>query len=94
MTSPEHHRTGHNKDEKLVAMANQIGLFFSSQKGGRAAAEIATHLRKFWTQAMRAAIVAHLDEGGAGLSPVAREAVGLLRDPATAHQEEMQQPTG
>ena len=33
---------------------------------------------------MRAAIVAHLDEGGAGLSPAAREAVALLRDAATS----------
>ena len=43
--SPEQHSTEHNKEEKLVAMANQIGVFFSSQKDGRAAADIATHLR-------------------------------------------------
>ena len=92
--SPEQHSTEHNKEKKLVAMANQIGVFFSSQKDGRAAADIATHLRKFWTRQMRAAIVAHLDEGGAGLSPAAREAVALLRDAATQRREDMQQPTG
>ncbi|HEY2132946.1 MAG TPA: formate dehydrogenase subunit delta [Acetobacteraceae bacterium] len=92
--SPEHHRTEHKRDEKLVAMANQIGLFFSSQADGRAAADIATHLRKFWTPHMRAAIVAHLDEGGAGLSPTVHEAVGLLRDAATTRREDMRQPTG
>ncbi len=66
-------------DDKLVRMANQIGKFFASQPGGHAAAAIALHLTKFWEPRMRAAIVAHLDAGGADLDPDVRAAVELLR---------------
>jgi formate dehydrogenase subunit delta len=60
-------------DGKLVMMANQIGKFYAPQKQVDPAAAIATHIRKFWDPRMRAAIVAHLDQGGAGLDePVAR----------------------
>lgn len=68
--------------EKLVMMANQIGIFFVSQKHGDAVAATADHLRKFWEPRMRKAIVAHLDAGGTGLSPVVRDAVAALRVPA------------
>jgi formate dehydrogenase subunit delta len=64
--------------EKLVYMANQIGKFFSSQGQEQAAAGTADHIRKFWDPHMRAAIAAHLKEGGAGMDPVARLAVERL----------------
>ena len=73
----------HHSAEKLVTMANQIGLFFSSQPGDHAVRDIATHLRKFWNPRMRGAIVAHLDAGGAGLSPTVRDAVAQLRGSVT-----------
>ena len=41
------------KPEKLVMMANQIGAFFSSQKGDVAVQGIADHLKKFWDPRMR-----------------------------------------
>lgn len=63
---------------KLVRMANQIGAFFASQPGDPAPA-IAGHLRSYWTPAMRAAIVAHADGGGAGLDPSPLRAVKALR---------------
>lgn len=72
--------------EKLVMMANQIGAFFGSQKHGDAVAAIADHLKKFWEPRMRQQILAHLDAGGEGLAPAAREAVARLRAPATAAQ--------
>jgi formate dehydrogenase subunit delta len=65
--------------ERLVHMANQIGKFFASQGAGKAVPGIAEHIRKFWDPRMRAAILAHLDEGGAGLDPDVREAVMSLR---------------
>ena len=65
--------------ERLVAMANQIGTFFASQRGPAPADAIAHHLRQFWDPRMRAEIVAHLDAGGAGLAPAVREAVEKLR---------------
>jgi len=68
-----------NQVDKLVMMANQIGRFFTPQRGGDAVAAIANHLAQFWDPRMRAAIFAHLDAGGAGLDAPVREAVAQLR---------------
>jgi formate dehydrogenase subunit delta len=64
--------------DKLVYMANQIGKFFISQGEERAVPLIADHLVKFWDPRMRAAILAHLAEGGSGLDPSVRKAVEQL----------------
>jgi len=66
--------------DKLVMMANQIGRFFAPQHRGDAVAAIADHIEKFWDPRMRAAIVAHLAAGGAGLDGPVREAVGRLKE--------------
>ena len=66
--------------DKLVMMANQIGRFFTPQREGDAVAGIADHLEKFWDPRMKAAIVAHLRAGGAGLDGPVREAVGRLKE--------------
>ena len=69
--------------DKLIYMANQIGMFFASQRGGRGPRPaIAEHIRKFWDPRMRSAIVGHLDAGGAGLDPPVRRAIELLSVPA------------
>lgn len=65
--------------EKLVYMANQIGMFFKSQDMDTASAKIAEHITKFWDPRMRKAILDHVDAGGAGLDPAARHAVETLR---------------
>ena len=58
--------------ERLVYMANQIGKFFAAQGDEAAVAGVADHLKKFWDPRMRTQILAHLDQGGAGLdAPVA-----------------------
>lgn len=67
----------HDSVEKLVKMANQIGAFFAPQKTG-AASGMAEHLRKFWTPHMRQEISNHVKHGGAGLDPIAIEAVKTL----------------
>ena len=67
--------------EKLAMMANQIGAFFKAQDEAEAPAAIADHLKKFWDPGMRADIVAHLANGGAGLHPLVRKAVELLQKP-------------
>jgi formate dehydrogenase subunit delta len=64
--------------DRLVYMANQIGTFFSSQHGTDPATGVTDHLKKFWDPRMRKAIVAHAEQGGAGLSPVALRAVRAL----------------
>ena len=66
--------------EKLVRMANQIAAFHASQRGPAARA-IAAHLNDFWDPRMRAALVAHIAGGGAGLHPDARCALQFLRIP-------------
>jgi formate dehydrogenase subunit delta len=65
--------------DKLVVMANQIGRFFAPQPGGHAVEAIADHLQKFWDPRMRAAIVAHVAEGGKGLDEPVRLAVRRLK---------------
>lgn len=67
------------KPEKLTMMANQIGAFFKGQGEADAPAAIADHLKKFWDPGMRKDIVAHLDAGGAGLDPLVRRGVELLK---------------
>ena len=67
------------RPEKLAMMANQIGAFFKAQGEAEAAAAIADHLKKFWDPGMRADIVAHLASGGAGLDPLVRKAIELLK---------------
>ena len=65
--------------EHLVTMANEIAAFFQGAANeGEAAASVANHLRRFWDPRMRRQIIEHHQRGGAGLSPLANEAVGLL----------------
>ena len=64
--------------EKLTNMVNQIGKFFANQPEDKAVANIADHLRKYWEPRMRKAILEHLQDGGAGLDPLARKAVAAL----------------
>lgn len=81
MSSHEHNKSA---PDKLVYMANQIGMFFKAQDTETASAKIAEHITKFWDPRMRNAILAHLDAGGAGLDPATRRAVELLRAPKNA----------
>ena len=67
--------------DRLVYMANQIGRFFATQGPDEAVAGTADHIEKFWDPRMRAAILAHVEAGGAGLEPMVREAIGQLKQP-------------
>jgi formate dehydrogenase subunit delta len=64
--------------DRLVYMANQIGREFSSQRPHEAVEATWDHLWHFWDPRMRGMILAHLREGGAGLSDIARAAVAKL----------------
>jgi formate dehydrogenase subunit delta len=68
--------------DRLVYMANQIGREFASQRPHDAVDATWDHLWHFWDPRMRTMIVAHLHEGGAGLSEIARAAVAKLVDDA------------
>jgi formate dehydrogenase subunit delta len=60
-------------------MANQIGVFFESQRRQDPVDGIADHIKKFWDPRMRRAIMAHAEDGGDGLDPIVLQAVRALR---------------
>ncbi|CAI8889612.1 MULTISPECIES: formate dehydrogenase subunit delta [Methylococcus] len=69
----------HMHSENLVKMANNIGAFFQAEPDHAVAVQgVVDHLHKFWEPRMRRQIIAHLQAGGEGLSPLAREAVAVL----------------
>ena len=65
-------------DERLIYMANQIARFFVSQKHDQAVIGCRDHIAKFWDPRMREHIRRHLEAGGAGLDPLAKEAIAAL----------------
>jgi formate dehydrogenase subunit delta len=67
-----------SSDERLVIMANQIARFFVAQKHDQAVEGTRNHIAKFWDPRMRSRIRAHLADGGAGLDPLAKEAIARL----------------
>lgn len=78
----EHIATG--TGERLVYMANQMARFFGSQKHDEAVLGLADHILKFWDPRMKAMIAAHLGAGGAGLEPLAREALVVVAEKTAA----------
>ena len=61
-------------------MANDIAAFFASDPdpGSRRPSRWQYHLKKFWEPRMRKEIRRFLEQGGAGLSPLARRGVERL----------------
>ena len=70
------------KLELIIAMANQIGDFFSPYPPERAAEGLRNHLRTYWDPRMRDALLEHIDAGGEGLSELVVDGARLLRDNA------------
>jgi formate dehydrogenase subunit delta len=70
----------------LIKMANEIGDFFSgASPPEQAPKDVATHLRRYWEPRMRTQMLAYYEQRqGAGLSDVAKEAVGILHAAAQA----------
>ncbi len=65
--------------DRLVAMVNDIAAFFAAEPDQDSAAEqVAGHLKKFWEPRMRTEIRRCLEEGGAGMSPLAKRGVERL----------------
>ena len=64
---------------RLVTMANDIAAFFAAEPDHESGAEqVANHLRKFWEPRMRKEIRQCLEQGGTGLSALARRGVERL----------------
>jgi formate dehydrogenase subunit delta len=62
----------------LVRMVNQISDNFVYESPDRAAIDVASHLRSFWTPKMREEIIAYEQTNGGDLSDVTRRAVRHL----------------
>ena len=63
---------------RLIEMANQIGDFFAPYPAGPREEGVRNHLRHYWDPRMRAALLAHVHAGGAGLHPHVRAGALLL----------------
>jgi formate dehydrogenase subunit delta len=70
----------------LIKMANEIGDFFSGASDPQQAArDVANHLKRYWDPRMHKQMLAYYEQRhGAGLSDVAKNAVGLLYAAAKA----------
>jgi formate dehydrogenase subunit delta len=67
----------------LILMANQIAANITSgQSEEVTAAAVTQHLSRFWSRAMKAEIVAYLNEDGSELSETAKLAVSKLEQAA------------
>ncbi len=65
--------------EHLAQMVNDIANYFAAEPDHAVGVNsVADHLRKFWDPVMRRQIIEHLDAGGEGLEPMAKEAVREL----------------
>lgn len=66
------------KKADMVRMANQIATNLQSLGPTAAAAAVAEHIRAFWYPRMRAALMAHVEDGGEDLHPLVLQAAELL----------------
>lgn len=65
----------------LVHMANDIGNFFrGQQQREHAVADIANHMKSYWTRRMREKLISQLAHGEDGLDELPREALRFLID--------------
>jgi formate dehydrogenase subunit delta len=67
--------------ERLVSMANQIGVFFEAQPDrDDAILGIADHLKRFWEPRMLEGIHSHWLAGGEGLKEIVADALKKLAE--------------
>jgi formate dehydrogenase subunit delta len=65
--------------EKLIKMANDIADFFNAESDKDIASTgVMKHIQRSWDPRMKKAIIAHSQQGGSGLSPLASDAIKKL----------------
>jgi len=70
------------EDAKMVHKVNEIARFFAAYPHDEAVAGIADHLQKFWEPRYRRQLIEYARAGGAGLHPLALEAITSVTVPA------------
>lgn len=73
-------------DDRLIRMANKIAEAFAASPHDQAVAATAEHIRRYWDPRMRAKLKAHLDQGAAGLEPLALAAAHVVTETPKAEQ--------
>jgi formate dehydrogenase subunit delta len=68
--------------EKMIHMANQIAMFFTTKPEEEGLQGIAEHINAYWEPRMRKQLFVHLDAGGAGLHPLFIAAARGIRRPS------------
>lgn len=77
--------------QNLIRMANHIGDFFESMANRNEALEgVAMHLHKYWSPAMRADLLAQIDNAAAAgialdLKPLVQESLSIHRTLVAVH---------
>jgi formate dehydrogenase subunit delta len=65
--------------DKMVHRVNEIARFWEAYPHDEAVAGVAEHIRKFWEPRFRRQLVEYARGGGAGLRPLAAEAIEAVQ---------------
>jgi formate dehydrogenase subunit delta len=85
LASDDHGHTVRSTTPDLIRMANQIAANYAHHPADQASRELASHLRSFWTPAMRADLAEWFEQSDASanrLHPLVVSAVRSLQSPA------------
>ena len=66
--------------DNVIRQTNQTAAFFAPYPHDEAVAAVADHLHKFWDPQSRRTMFVYLEQGGAGLSELARAGVQKLKE--------------
>lgn len=70
--------------DKIIRMANQIAVFFTTKPEAEGVVGIAEHINAYWEPRMRTQLYALLDAGAPDFHPLFLAAASGIRRPAEA----------
>lgn len=72
----------HTELQHLITMINQIAdNIATTNSAAQTPVSVAEHIKRFWARSMKEQIVQYSEHDGQLLSPVAREAIAMLKAP-------------
>jgi formate dehydrogenase subunit delta len=77
----------------VIRLGHDLVRNFEALPPGKAAAEMATHIRKFWDPRMRRELLRYVDAGDARVDPLLAAAAAGLRE-GRVDQAEVREPSG